>query len=105
MIEVLTNIGLLAGALLGLSVIWRKGLKPIYRLLKRVEEVHEIILEFPEWKDRVDGGLNQLYPNSGSSIHDKVTSTNRIVNETKKELDGLKALVQTHIDNPSAHND
>lgn len=103
MIHILTLIGLIAGAILGLGIIWTKGIKPIYRVLRKMEQVHDIILEFPEWKARVDTGLEQLYPNHGSSIHDKVMATNSAVTNLAQNVNALKGLVESHVDDQTIH--
>lgn len=88
MIELLTNIGIVAGALLGLSVIWTQGIRPVYRAAKKMGEVHNYILvDLPEWQKKVDIGLKQLYPNGGSTILDKVNNTSRSVEEVKQMLE------------------
>ena len=88
MIDLLTNIGIIAGAILGLGVIWTSGIKPIYRFSRRMEAMHDYILvDLPAWQNEVDKGLKQLYPNSGSSIHDKVMHTNTSVEEVRTMLE------------------
>lgn len=97
MLELLTNIGIIAGGLVGLGVIWQKGIRPLYRTLKRVEKVHSYILvELPEWQTKIDHGLKQLYPNGGSSIKDVVDATSRDVSE-------LREMIATHVNNLDLH--
>jgi hypothetical protein len=94
MLDFFTNLGIVAGALLALAAV----LKPLYMMVRRVEQVHtKVMVELPEWQQKVDTGLKQLYPNSGSSIHDKVTCTN-------DDVQALKRLVQDHISDTGAHN-
>lgn len=98
MIELLTNVGIVAGAILGLGVIWTQGIKPIYRFLRRMEDMHDYILvELPEWQKKVDMGLKQLYPNGGSTILDKVNQTNVSIEEVKRML-------EDHITDRDLHN-
>lgn len=104
MIEAMKDIGFIAGAILGVYVIWQKAVMPIFNLLKRVEEVHNIITDLPEWKDAVDLKLDQLSPNSGNSLYDRVTGTGETLVLVQGELEELKELVQAHIDNPTAHS-
>lgn len=69
-----------SGALIALGVIWTKGLRPVWRFLRRVEDVHHLITdELPpfmqntrEWQTSTDAVLKQLQPNSGSSMFDRV---------------------------------
>lgn len=104
MIDVLTNIGIIAGAVLGLGVIWTSGIKPVYRFLRRMEAMHDYILvELPTWQKEVNVGLKQLYPNSGSSIHDKVMCTNEKVTETGNELAQVRAMFEAHINDHTVH--
>jgi hypothetical protein len=57
----------------------------------------KVMVELPVWQEHVDNGLKQLYPNSGSSIHDKVTHTNQ-------EVRSVKGLIQEHLADTGAHN-
>lgn len=94
MLEIFTNLGIIAGALLALGAV----LKPLYMMVRRVEQVHnKVMVELPVWQEQVDRGLKELYPNSGSSIHDKVTSTNRKVIE-------LERAVRDHVGDTGSHN-
>jgi hypothetical protein len=69
-----------SGALVALGVIWTKGVRPLWRFLRRVENVHTLIIEdLPafmqntvEWQANADNVLKQLQPNSGSSMFDRV---------------------------------
>lgn len=94
MLDLFTNLGIVAGAILALGAV----LKPLYMMVRRVEQVHtKVMVDLPAWQEHVDRGLKELYPNSGSSIHDKVTNTNR-------EVNSLKRLVQDHLNDTAAHN-
>lgn len=94
MLEIFTNLGIVAGAILALGAV----LKPLYMMVRRVEQVHnKVMVDLPAWQEHVDRGLKELYPNSGSSIHDKVTGTN-------KDVQALKRLVQDHLNDTGAHN-
>ena len=94
MLELFTNLGIVAGAILALGAV----LKPLYMMVRRVEQVHnKVMVDLPAWQEHVDRGLKELYPNSGSSIHDKVTGTN-------KDVTALKKLVQDHLNDTGAHN-
>lgn len=86
--DILTWLGLIAGGLIALGVIWTKGLRPLYRFLRRVEDVHQLIIEeLPdfmsntrEWQTSADVLLKQLKPNSGSSMFDRVARIENLVN-------------------------
>lgn len=94
MLELFTNLGIVAGTILALAAI----LKPLYMMVRRVEQVHtKVMVDLPVWQEHVDKGLKQLYPNSGSSIHDKVTHTN-------DELLRVKRMLQDHLNDTSSHN-
>lgn len=96
MIVLLTNIGVIAGAIIGIGVIWRLLIKPLYKLIRKMEQVHAIILEFPDWKHKVDEGLRELHPNGGGSIKDTV-------NATQTEIVEIRQLVEDHLKDPNAH--
>lgn len=98
MIQLLTNIGIVAGAIVGLGVIWAQGLKPIYRFSRRMEAMHDyIMVDLPQWQQKVDVGLKQLLPNGGSTILDKVNETNRSVADVKRML-------EEHLHDRDMHN-
>lgn len=86
--DALTWLGLIAGGLIALGVIWTKGLRPLYRFLRRVEDVHQLIIEelpafmanTTEWQTSADVLLKQLKPNSGSSMFDRVARIETVVN-------------------------
>lgn len=104
MIELLTNIGIVAGAILGLGIIWTSGIRPIFRAARKLGDVHDyIMVDLPAWQKEVDKGLKQLYPNSGSSIHDKVMCTNAKVEETGRSLDQVKAMLEEHLNDRDMH--
>lgn len=103
MFDILTNIGIIAGAIIGLGVIWTKGALPLYRFLRKMEQVHDIILEFPEWKAHVDLGLKQLSPNGGNSLHDKITVNTACVEHLSEDVTILKEMVEAHLSDTGAH--
>lgn len=94
MLDLFTNLGIIAGAILALGAV----LKPLYLMVRRVEQVHtKVMVDLPAWQEHVDRGLKELYPNSGSSIHDKVTNTN-------KEINNVKRMLTDHLKDTGAHN-
>lgn len=96
MADLLSLLGLIAGGIVAVGVIWKAGLVPVYHLVRKIEEAHDLILEFPEWQDKVNQSLAQLHPNGGSSIKD-------VVDTTKSEVCQLRELVETHVKDPEAH--
>lgn len=104
MLDLLTNLGIVAGGIIALGVIWSKFLKPLYKFGRRVEDIHDYILvELPAWQKKVDVGLTQLYPNHGTSIHDKVMGTNKTLEDVQRMLlehlnDGSVHSQPTHVD-------
>lgn len=94
MLEIFTNLGIIAGAILALGAV----LKPLYMMVRRVEQVHnKVVNELPIWQEHVDRHIKELYPNSGSSIKDQVGSTS-------KDVARLKQLVQEHLNDTGAHS-
>lgn len=94
MLEIFTNLGIVAGTILALGAI----LKPLYMMVRRVEQVHnKVVVELPIWQEHVDKHIKELYPNSGSSIKDQVGNTNGKVND-------LEELVRDHINDTGAHS-
>lgn len=85
-------LGIVAGGLLSLGVIWTKGLRPAWRFLRRIEAVHTLIIDdLPvfmentvEWQANADTVLKQLQPNSGSSMFDRVK---RIEEQLKEDVE------------------
>jgi hypothetical protein len=94
MLELFTNLGIVAGSILALAAI----LKPLYLMVRRVEQVRtKVVKELPVWQEHVDKHIKELYPNSGTSIKDQVSATNR-------EMASLKRLIQEHIQDTGAHS-
>ena len=97
MLELMTNIGIIAGGLLGLGIIWTKAIRPLFRGARKIGEIHDYItVDLPAWQTKVDTGLKQLLPNGGSTILDKVDETNNSVREVKKML-------EDHLKDKNAH--
>ena len=94
--DLLALLGLIAGGLVAVGVIWKAGLVPIYRIVRKIEKAHDLILEFPEWQEKVNHSLSQLHPNGGSSIKD-------VVNTTKTDVSELRQLVVDHLNSPEPH--
>jgi hypothetical protein len=94
MLDLFTNLGIIAGTILALGAI----LKPLYMMVRRVEQVHnKVVVELPVWQQHVDRHIKELYPNSGSSIKDQVK-------QTSDDMQSLKNLVQTHLNDTGAHS-
>lgn len=94
MLEIFTNLGIVAGTILALGAI----LKPLYMMVRRVEQIHtKVIVELPTWQEHVDKHIKELYPNSGSSIKDQVGNTNR-------EVARVKQMLQEHLNDTGAHS-
>jgi hypothetical protein len=101
MLDLFTNLGIVAGTILALGAI----LKPLYMMVRRVEQVHtKVMVDLPAWQANVDKGLKELYPNSGSSIHDKVTNTNKGINSANREIANVKRMLQDHLADTGSHN-
>jgi hypothetical protein len=94
MLELFTNLGIVAGTILALGAI----LKPLYLMVRRVDQIHnKVIVELPKWQEHVDKHIKELYPNHGSSIKDQVGNTDR-------EMRSLKTLIQDHVSDTGAHS-
>jgi hypothetical protein len=104
MIEAISFIGVIAGGLVALGIIWKSGLLPLYRFLRKMDDVHTIILEFPNWKDGVNDKLKQLEPNGGGSMKDIVTRSGNDIQHLKESVMDLKQMVQTHVNDTDAHS-
>lgn len=85
----LTWLGMVAGGLISLGVIWKLGVRPIWSAVRRVQAVHELIIEdlptfmhdMREWRMETDVTLKQLQPNSGSSMFDRVKRTEELLRD------------------------
>jgi hypothetical protein len=98
MIELFTDLAIVAGGLAALGFIWTQGVKRLYRAIRRMEDVHDYILvELPAWQKTVDNSMKELSPNSGSSIHDKI-------NCTKNTVEDVRELLIAHLGDLTAHN-
>lgn len=68
LLDILGWLGAIAGGLLSLVVIWTKGIRPLWRFLRRVEAVHELITdELPEfmtdmreWRSTTEDSLKRI---------------------------------------------
>lgn len=96
MFHILTVLGIVAGSLTALGVVWRMGLVPIYRFVRKIEMAHDLVLEFPIWQTEVNKSLKQLESNGGSSLKD-------VVHKTRDEVSELKRLMEDHHNNPDLH--
>lgn len=94
--EIATYLGIIAGALVSLGVIW-KGAKMAYAFCKRIDQANSIMLEFPAWRDKVDHSMKELHPNHGTSMRDELNRISKDVCETKR-------LMQSHLSDPRAHS-
>jgi hypothetical protein len=104
MIEAISFIGVIAGGLVALGIIWKSGLLPLYHFLRKMDDVHTIILEFPSWKTGVDDKLKQLEPNGGGSMKDIVIKSGEDVRELKASVMDLKQMVERHVNDTDAHS-
>jgi hypothetical protein len=94
MLELLTNVGIVAGAILALGAV----LKPLYLTVRRIEQINtEVSVKLPAWQEHVDKHLKELYPNSGKSIKDQVKGTHDEVQE-------IKRMLEEHLTDTGAHN-
>ncbi|MBT2365236.1 hypothetical protein J7E88_07855 [Streptomyces sp. ISL-10] len=83
MFEALEILGYTAGSITSLGVIGM-GIRWLYRFGQRVEQMHDNLTEFPEFKAHV---MHELSPNSGGSMKDQVTDLRRMVAEHIKDPD------------------
>lgn len=104
MVEAISFIGVIAGGIVAMGIIWKSGLLPLYKFLRKMDDVHSIILEFPTWKDGVDSSLKQLQPNGGGSMKDIVKKSGEDIAELKVAVMDLKTLVEGHVTDTEAHN-
>jgi hypothetical protein len=63
-----STLGILAGVLISLGVIWTKGVKPVIKLIRHIHEMYDILVE--------------LAPNDGeASIREDARATRRMMEE------------------------
>lgn len=80
--ELAALLGIIAGCLISGGVIWTKGVKPMWRLFRRIEAVHELVIDkLPVWMESVDVSLKELHPNGGHSLKDTVNQTQDLLIE------------------------
>lgn len=97
MLDLFVNLGIIAAGIAGLGIIWSQGVKPLYRFFRKLDQVHDYItVDLPKWQDKIDRNMEQLYPNHGTSIHDKVTRTDVTINQIKDMLEGHLADTGSH---------
>lgn len=78
-VELATLLGVIAGCLVSISLIWTKGVRPTIKALRRMSEIHDVIEQLPEWCASVDDTLKELRPNHGYSIKDTVNQTHAML--------------------------
>lgn len=101
--DILYILGLIAGGLTGLGVVWKLGLVPIYRFVRKIEMAHDLVLEFPIWQTEVNNSLRQLHSNGGSSIKDVVDTTKNEVSELTRLVTNHISDFEKHLTDPEAH--
>lgn len=80
-IEIATYLGAIAGVIVSLGIIWTKGLKPFYQMIKKMDAMHDNLEKLPDWCASVDESLKQLHPNGGRSLKDRVEQTHLMMVE------------------------
>lgn len=80
-VDVVTYLGLVAGGIISLGVIWNKVVKPFFLMLKKIDNMYERVEALPEWCATVDESLKQLHPNGGKSLKDRVNQTHLMMVE------------------------
>lgn len=77
MFSIIVSIAIILAALAGIvtstTLLWRKVVKPLWRTMKRLGKVADVVHELPEWCAQVDDVLQELRPNHGGSIKDEVS--------------------------------
>ena len=81
MTTALTILGAIAGGLISLGIIWSKGIMPVARFLKKIDNMYDRIEQLPEWCASVDESLKQLHPNGGKSLKDRVVQTHDMMTQ------------------------
>lgn len=69
-------LGSIAAIIASVVVIWNQFIRPLFRGLKRMGEVTEVILKLPEWCESVDLSLRSLGP-----LKDEVIATRKLLEE------------------------
>lgn len=81
----------LAGIVTSCALLWIKLIKPLFKFLRHIGEVVEVVQNLPEWCESVDEALGELRPNGGGSIKDRVNK--------------IQILMQHHLNDPRCHNE
>jgi hypothetical protein len=105
-----TALGVVAGALIALGVIW-KFLIGTYKFLRYLDDSSKIIKDLPDWQTKVNAAMKELHPNSGSSLKDQVTAINNKICETERKVDTMgnslneiRDMLQSHVDDDQRHS-
>lgn len=75
-------LGSIAAIIASIMVIWKQFIIPVFRRLKRLGEVTEVILTLPEWCASVDLSLRSLGP-----IKDEMVTTRKLLEEHVNDTD------------------
>lgn len=104
--SILVALGGAAGALTALSVIWNHFVRPLWRGLRRGEEVWESVNTIEpfqaEVRDFMEFVRHELSFNSGSSVKDMTRETNRLIQEHTSNPD-LHRPVQVNVHTPNSN--
>ncbi|WP_328494100.1 hypothetical protein OHS59_16195 [Streptomyces sp. NBC_00414] len=97
---ILVALGGAAAAITAFGVIWNKVIRPLWRALRRGEQVWESVNTIEpfqaEVRDFMEFVRHELSYNSGSSVKDMTRETNRLIQEHTSNAD-LHRPVQVNV--------
>lgn len=110
LLEIAALLGAIAASIIALTVISR-SLLGIYKFLRRIDDTTKIVKELPAWQDKINVGMKELHPNSGTSLKDQVTAINDKLCETERKvdtlgnsLDDIRDMLQSHVADNQIHS-
>ena len=83
-----------AALLIAVAVIYRFS-RTAYKGIQRIEIVLGVDKDGRTIADRLDSVENQLFPNGGSSLSDKIVRIEFVQKEMKNEIDDIKTISNT----------
>lgn len=81
MITIAAALGIVAGILASLSLIYQKGVKPIIHAVKRTMTVFEKVMEYDDRLTVIEHNSKQLTNNGGTHLKDAVDRIERSLSD------------------------
>lgn len=104
---IVVALGGIAATLTAIGVIWNKAVRPLWRSVRRGEQIWESVNTIEPFQEEVREFMefvrHELSYNSGSSVKDMTRETNRLIQDHTSNTD-LHRTVQVNVHTPHNNN-